>query len=313
MASVPVRSPFRAGKPDGLQAVPAESAGQVDEAVARHRRRNRVHGQAGRVPHEFARLEIVAAHAVHAGRDDLGAAAAFDDERRGPGVDLVAFLAPELLAGALVERDDERLPLMVPHHDEAVAVQRGRAPLAELVAHPLVAKVLLPDRPAVHVEGVQPLGLERRDYVLAVGHRGTRRPRAVLGVRCLVRRLFACDALPEGPARAPIDREHDELVRHRLRAARGVRRVWRDTHRHGGQQEEAVTPDDRRRRSASGNLDLPLDVLRVAPFERRSGGRRSARRERTAPLGPELVGAGRRLCGEGSQEQRQGRGGKRQS
>ena len=50
----------------------------------------------------------------------------------------------------------------------------------------------------------------------------------------------------------------------RLRARAPV-----DADRHRGEHEHLVAPDDRRAGSAAGNLDLPADVLRLAPLERR--------------------------------------------
>ena len=154
-------------------------------------------------------------------------------ERHRPRVDLGAVLAPELLSGALVESGDERLALVIPLDDEAIAEERRRAAFAERVAHLLVAEILLPDELAVHVVGVVPERVERRDHVLAVGRGRGRRPGAVLRMRRLVRRLFLGDALPQDFAGLPIEREDDELVRdERLTAARRVRRVAGDADRH---------------------------------------------------------------------------------
>ena len=77
-------------------------------------------------------------------------------------------LPPDLLAGLRVEHDDERSRRVIPHDDQAIAVQRWRAALAELLAHPLVAEIVLPQRRAVHVVGVEAARFERRDQNLAV-------------------------------------------------------------------------------------------------------------------------------------------------
>ena len=66
--------------------------------------------------------------------------------------------------------------------------------------------------------------------------------------------------------------------------------------RHRRLHEHPIAPDHGRRRAASGNLDLPADVLRLAPFGRRSGGPRDAGRERPPPLRPEAF-ARRRASG----------------
>ena len=63
--------------------------------------------------------------------------------------------------------------------------------LAELVAHLLVAEIVLPEQLAVHVVGVQPARVEGRVDALAVGERRGRGVGAVLLVRRLVRRVLA--------------------------------------------------------------------------------------------------------------------------
>ena len=127
---------------------------------------------------------------------------------------------------ALVERDDERRARheVIPDDDEVVAVERRRGSLAELVAHPLVAEVLLPDERPVHVVGVEAERVERRDDVLAVGDRRARRPRAVVRMRRFVRHRLVRGPFPDRLAGAPVDRHHDEAVR-RARRDRAARRV----------------------------------------------------------------------------------------
>jgi hypothetical protein len=58
---------------------------------------------------------------------------------------------------------------VIPHDNQEAPVQRRRAPLAELVAHRLVAEIFLPDELAVEVVGEDPARLEGRDDNLAVG------------------------------------------------------------------------------------------------------------------------------------------------
>ena len=228
------------------------------------------------------------------GHDHLRPAFVLDDERRRPGVDLVARHAPQLVAGALVERDDERRArhVVVPDDDERVAVERRRRALAELVAHLLVAEVLLPDQRAVHVVAVEAARLERGDDVLAVGDRRARRPRAVVLMRRLVRRFFAGGPLPSDRAVRAVDREH--LVG--VRDARGRCRRAADGRRSPARPlGTAVSRKMRspqttgRRRTAAGNLDLPLDVLGFAPLDWRIRRRRHAGGLRTAPLRPEPI------------------------
>ena len=241
-----------------------------------------------------------------AGTIACGAAVHLEDERRRPRVDLVARHAPQLLAVALVERRRRTTVAVqvVPDDDERVAVQRRRRALAELVAHALVAEVLLPEQLAVHVVGVEAERLEVGEDVLAVGDRRARRPRAVVDVRRFVRLLLARDPLPDGLSRLAIDR-HDDEAMHAARlqaAARRVLRVAGDADGNRGRHEEAIAPDDRRRRSAAGNLHLPADVLafrstRAADW--RSG---DAVGVRAAPLRP--VAARRRRSAPGRRGQR---------
>ena len=246
-----------------LQVVAAEAAHREDHAVGGHGRGNRVHRRPGRLPDHLAGFEIVAPQAVHAVGHDLCAAVVLDDERRRPRVDLLALHPPDLRAGALVERDDERGALVIPDDDQVVAVECGRGTFAELVAHLLVAEVFLPDERPVHVVGVEAERLEEGEDMLAVGRRGARRPRTVVGMARLVRLRLARRALPGDLAGAAIDRVHDEAMclSRRDAAARRVRRSAGCGRGNRGQHEEPVAPDDGRRGSAPGNLDLPANIL----------------------------------------------------
>ena len=91
----------------------------------------------------------------------------------------------------------------------------------------------------------------------------------------------------------PVERQQREAVHtaNGQAAARRVRIAGVLRHRHGGQHVDAIAPDNRRRRAATGNLDLPADVLRFAPVGRRRGGSRDAAHLWPAPLRPELLGA----------------------
>ena len=117
---------LRVLQPDRLQRVAAEAGRHVHDAVGVDRRGDRVHGEAGRAPALLAGREVVAHDAVRARDHHLRRALARDDERGGPRRRLVAVLAPALLAGRGVERHDEVGALVVPGHDQRVAVDRGR-------------------------------------------------------------------------------------------------------------------------------------------------------------------------------------------
>ena len=321
----------RVGQPDGLQIVAPVAARHVHHPVGVHGRGNGVHGGAAAPPNRLTGLEVVAVDLVHGRRDRLRAPAVLDDQGCGPGIDLVPVRPPALLAGAGVERRDERLSAdVIPGHHQRVAVQRRRRPLAERVAHETVAEIDLPQQLPVEVVGVQAPRSEERVEPLPVGHR---RPGGVTSVRllvALVRERLARHALPGDVAGLAVERQHDEPVRlHLLRSPRtapaapiapaaatappfatlrraarrdlrrpspprGIRRdQWlRVSERHRGEQEDLVAPDDRRRRPASGDLHLPGNVLGLAPGERRIGVPRDAGGLRPAPLPPIAAGVG---------------------
>src|SRR6266540_1897468 len=184
------------GDADRAQRAAAEAARQNRDAVLVHRGRDRIHGQARSLPDNLSRLQIVAIDLVHRGRDDLRFAADVNDERRAPAVDLLPVRAPQFGAGQLVQRGDEGLSLMIPLDNDAVPVEDGSLPFAELLAHLLVAEIFFPQQLSVHVIRVEAERIEIRVDVLAVGHRGRGRPGTPLRVRALVRRVLARGALP---------------------------------------------------------------------------------------------------------------------
>src|SRR5688500_20290532 len=98
---------------------------------------------------------------------------------------------------------------MIPDDHESVAVEHRRTALAKLVAHRLVAEILLPHELAVHVVRVKAARLERCNDMLAVGHRRGRGPGAVVLMRGFVRRLFARRVLPPDAAVTPGERHGD--------------------------------------------------------------------------------------------------------
>ena len=167
----------------------------------------------GAFPHDLAVLQVVAAQAIHAGNDHLRPAFVFDNQWRRPRIDLVAIDAPEFFARPLIECDDKRLAaLLVPNDDKTVAIQRRRASLAELIAHPLVAEVFVPEKFAIHREGVQPLGFEERKEMLAVGDCGAGSPGPVVDMRAFVRHFLANRAFPGDLAVLAVDGHHDKSM-----------------------------------------------------------------------------------------------------
>src|SRR5437870_2465148 len=170
-------------------------------------------------------------------------------------------LDPLMSPWAFVEHRDERLALMIPDEHDAIAMQRGRRSLTELVPHSFVAEIFLPHERSVHVVHVQPARLEKRHDVLAVRNRGAGRPCAVVWMRGFMRNLFARRPLPDRAAALPIDRHHHEPMEAKGPAAeRCVRLGERGIGGDGGQYEEAIPPNHRSAGSAAWNLDLPADV-----------------------------------------------------
>jgi hypothetical protein len=95
------------GHTDHFEIVAAKAAHQVEQPVAEDRRRDGIHRQPIALPDDVAGGQVVAAHAFHRRDHDLRASVDFDDERRGPGVDLFARHTPQLFAVTFVQRHHE--------------------------------------------------------------------------------------------------------------------------------------------------------------------------------------------------------------
>jgi hypothetical protein len=85
--------------------------------------------------------------------------------------------------------------------------------------------------------------------------------------------------LPKQLTVVPIEAEEFELKR---RKAAGTLAIDRDGRRH----KDLIFPDDRRRKSLSGNFDLPFDVFGIAPFGRRRRVDRGSIPRWAAPMSP---------------------------
>ena len=175
-------SPLASLDADRLERVAAEAARDVDDAVGVDGRGDRVRREAGGAPALLAGGEVVAHDAVRSRDHHLRRALARDHERGRPGGGLVTVLAPALLAGRRVERDDEVGALVVPGDDERLAVDRGRGSFAEAIARLHLPELLLPEELALEVERVEPPRAEVGVEPLAVGEQ---RRRGV-GVRLMV-------------------------------------------------------------------------------------------------------------------------------
>ena len=189
---------------------------------------------------------------------------------------------------------------MVPVHDQRVAVQGRRAAFTVSVLRLHLTQVGLPPHGTFQVQREEPAGAKEREQQLAVGHGRTGRIASGL-VSSLVRELGEQRPLPRDAAVVPIDRERHEAVamghRHAVVSTRSAvvpRFRDRPTVGHGGGEVHAIARDDRRRVPPARRSDLPAQVPGLAPAQRRSGLRRGARAQRTAPLRPGLGVAPRR-------------------
>ncbi len=149
----------------------------------------------GELPQQLSR-EVVRAHALRTGRDDLRAPLVLPDKGRRPirAFDLTVR-APQLIAGAGVERRDKRSLFVVVDDVDAAVVQDRRRCRAPPGAHFWHRHQLRPHRLAAHVECKQSGISEIYVDALAVGDRCLRRVRVLL-VHRLQRHCGVNDALP---------------------------------------------------------------------------------------------------------------------
>src|SRR4030095_9673791 len=111
-------------------------------------------------------------------------------------------------------------------------------------------------------------------------------------MRSLVRDFFADRSLPHHLPIASRKSHDHKLVRNAWldASARLMRRVSGHADGYRRHEVDAVPPDNGRSTAASRNLDLPFDVLCLAPFERRIGGLRNSCSVRSTPLPPKPLG-----------------------
>src|SRR6185436_831525 len=117
-----------------------------------------------------------------------------------------------------VERDHERVALVIPGHDHELAPQDGRAALAEAVLDLHVAEIHLPQHLAREAERVDAERAEGHVEVLPVRHGRGRSVRTV-GMRALVRHRGRELLAPQLLAARALEGEHDEVLLLDRRAA----------------------------------------------------------------------------------------------
>ena len=234
---------------------------------------------------------VIGPYAIGSGDDQHCLTIVFDQDRRRPRSLFVPNDLPTLLAGPFVEGRSEARPVVIPIDKQQVTVENGRRTLAVPVFGLHLAELLLPLQFAVHIEAVQPVRTKEREDVLAVSHRRIRRetPRVVPP---FMRFLLMDGLLPEYFSVAPIDREDHELMplrhRHTIMSPRSrtVFRRRRLTKRDRRSQKDAITPHNRRRMPLARQSDLPTNVFRLAPLDRRIGIGRRPGPQWTPPLRP---------------------------
>ena len=264
----------RAG-PDGVDG-PRHAAGvaraDVDETVAGERGGDDVDGHAADVP-QLAAGEVVGPHPAPAGRDDLGPDVVLPHEGARPVLVLVALDAPDRVAGAGVEREEERAGGVVVDDVEPPVVEGRRGGGAEALPAVEDADLAGPDHVPVEVEGGDEADRPEVDVeALAVGDRGFRRE-AVLDVTLDGGHRRGELARPADLAGLEGDVADEEPVLGRGRGGPEVgpgvveprlrRRLVAGADRGG--HPDVVVPDDGRAPAEARHVGGPDDVLGLAP------------------------------------------------
>ena len=193
---------------------------------------------------------------------------------------------------------------MIPVDDQRVPVQRGRTPFTVVTPRRHLAQVPAPDPFALNVITMHPTRPVINVEMLPVSHR-RRGSVAVIAVVPFMRQLFTNGFTPEKLAGLPVDAQDIKAVNDlRLRVGHGRQgrsalnfdtclsngfRAGLFADGLGQKQKQTVIPDNGRGTAATGNLDLPLDILGGTPFDGRLAIGHSAIGIGPAPSGP-LVG-----------------------
>src|SRR5262249_26604321 len=165
-----------AGRPFGTAESAASAAGTGGDAEVQpfgvaHRRRLAIPAAHRHLPHDFPRRRVVAADLLAAADDEIGAVLRLPDERRTPCGPVVARNLPRLLAGLRVERQQERLLLVVALDVDLAVVDDRRATGAVPEHRRVRAEVFLPELLTGKVEAKQAGVAEVGVHALAVGDR----------------------------------------------------------------------------------------------------------------------------------------------
>ena len=287
---VPARA--RPNRVDGAEEVGDVARLQVEHPVGGGRGGDDDGRHAGQPP-QLAAGEVVGAHAVGAGGDDLGAPVVLPDVGRRPVAALVAVGAPQLGPGLGAQGREVGLLLVVDDEVDAAVVEHRRRRGAPPVAGLGRGQVARPEHRPVEAEGVEADVAEQHVEALSVGDGGLRRERVLQVVRRC--RHPGVDLGP--PARlAGLEVEGvDEPVVNVLRGGplaaavpAALGRLDLSVARDGGDEHEAAGHDGRapaeaRERSAPGDVLVGAPPLGQVGVVRDHAGRAGP-----AELGPLL-------------------------
>ena len=178
---------------------------EIEQAELGERRGNGDGRHAGELPQQVA-VEVVGAHAVGAGGDDLGPLLVLPDEGGRPVGALVPRNAPDLVAGLRAQREQVRLIVVVVLDIEAAVVQHRRRGGAPPQPGGRGLDVARPAQPAVRrVEAEDAQVAEVDEQRVAVGDRRLGR-QGVLHVVAAGRRAAMHLALPPHGPGADVER-----------------------------------------------------------------------------------------------------------
>ena len=248
--------------------------------MARERTRGRQQRHPTQLPQQAA-IEVIRADPTAGRGYDFGPQPVFPDERCRPG--LAALLPvdpPDLLAGRGVERGEKRLGRVVVQDKEPVVVERGGRRGRHRLHRVERPGILGPQDLAVEIERHDHAdGTEIHVDPFAVGDRCLRRVAVLEVPRDCGHRAVQLSRPPDRPGLEVDIVDHPAVL-----AAGGHRtvmlaRVVEPRYgldlviggADGGGDEDVVVPDDRRAPAQPGDVDLPGDVVGLAPGVRQRG------------------------------------------
>ena len=167
--------------------------------------------QPGRPPDYVARFQVITAHRIAGGSDDLRRSLSFDDGRCGPGIALVAILLPDRLPTGGFQALDGGLAGVIANENEFSLVHYRRTSLTKTGADFRFSQVALPELLSIERVGKQSRRAEPAVDALAIAEGRSRSKTGIL-VMAFVGDHGGRHLAPELLARLPVEAEHDHLV-----------------------------------------------------------------------------------------------------